>query len=190
MSDKKYNHKIQKARNTLLMIAMFSVVMLFAGLTSAYIVSKGALGSKWDYIDLPNMFYVSTMMILISGVFAYKALNYCKSNNFNKITRSLFFTILFGLLFSLFQFLGWNSLVDTGKFLSGNNVASSYIYILTWTHLAHFLGGIIALLIVFFRSLSHKYHIDNFHAVQLTIRFWHFLGFLWVYLFLFLLLIN
>ena len=85
MSDKKYNHKIQKARNTLLMIAMFSVVMLFAGLTSAYIVSKGALGSKWDYIDLPNMFYVSTMMILISGVFAYKALNYCKSNNFNNV---------------------------------------------------------------------------------------------------------
>ena len=51
------DRKIYKAHNNLLLIAMFSIIMLFAGLTSAYIVSKGSLGLKWDYISMPTMFY-------------------------------------------------------------------------------------------------------------------------------------
>ena len=190
MSSQSSSQKIQKSHNTLLMIAMFSIVMLFAGLTSAYIVSKGSLGSKWDYIVLPHMFYVSTIMILISGFCGYNAIKYCKLNQFKMITQSLLLTLVFGLGFSLFQFLGWNSLIDSGKFLSGNNVASSYLYILTLTHLAHLIGGIIALLIALFASLNQKYDSHNIHSLKLIIRFWHFLGFLWLYLFLFLVLIN
>ena len=56
VSDSDFKFRKQSAQNTLLMIGMFSVIMLFAGLTSAYIVSKGGLGGKWDYIVLPNMF--------------------------------------------------------------------------------------------------------------------------------------
>jgi len=182
--------RIQKAYQTLLMISMFSVMMLFAGLTSAYIVSKGALGEKWDNIVLPNMFYVSTCMIIISSVFGYLAVNYCKSNNLPKLTQSLLLTIIFGLLFAVFQFLGWNDLVNEGKFLSGSNVASSYIYIFTITHLIHLVGGVIALMVTFFYARQKKYHSKNFNGLKLTIRFWHFLGFLWIYLFTFLILIN
>ena len=190
MSSKSSIQKIQKARDTLLMVAMFSIVMLFAGLTSAYIVSKGSLGSKWDSIVLPNMFYISTLMILISSFFGYNTLKYSRSNNFKMISQSLLLTIVFGLGFSLFQFLGWNSLVNSGRFLSGNNVASSYLYILTLTHLAHLVGGLIALVVALFSSLKEKYNSNNFHSLKLIIRFWHFLGFLWLYLFLFLTLIN
>ena len=63
------------------MISMFSVVMLFAGLTSAYIVSKGSLGSKWDTISLPSMFYASTCAIIISSIFGYLSVYYCKKDN-------------------------------------------------------------------------------------------------------------
>ena len=56
----------------MLMFGIFSIVMLFAGLTSAYIVSKGALSSeqKWDFISLPNVFTYSTIVILLSSLFA------------------------------------------------------------------------------------------------------------------------
>ena len=150
--------KIQKAHRTLLMIAMFSIVMLFAGLTSAYIVSKGALGDKWDMIILPTMFYWSTGMIIISSIFA--------------------------------QILGWYNLVNSGKFLAGNNVASSYLYVITFTHLGHLIGGLVALLIAFIKSINKKYNSSNLNGLRLIIRFWHFLGILWIYLFLFLLFLN
>ena len=182
--------RIQNAHQSLLMISMFSVVMLFAGLTSAYIVSKGSLGSKWDTIVLPSMFYVSTCMIIISSFFGYSSIYYCKKDDLDKIKKSLFFAILFGSFFAFFQFLGWKELVVAGKFLSGNNVASSYIYIFTIAHLVHLIGGIVALIIAFFRSHKKQYNSTDFNGLKLTIRFWHFLGVLWIYLFLFLILIN
>ena len=182
--------RIHNAHQSLLLISMFSVVMLFAGLTSAYIVSKGSLGSKWDIIILPNMFYFSTCAIIISSVFGYFSIQYCKKDNLGKIKTSLFWTIFFGVFFAFFQFFGWKELVDAGKFLSGNNVASSYIYIFTIAHLVHLLGGMLALIIAFFRSQQKRYHSKDFNGLKLTIRFWHFLGVLWLYLFAFLILIN
>ena len=190
VSNTDFKFKRQSAQTALLMIGMFSVIMLFAGLTSAYIVSKGSLGAKWDYIVLPKMFYYSTLMILLSSLFGYFSVKLCKADNSNMLKRFLSLTILFGVLFFMFQILGWKDLVNNGKFLSGNNVASSYLYVLTLTHFLHVVGGVIALLVTFFQSLNNKYNAVNFHGLQLAIRFWHFLAGLWIYLFLFLLLIN
>ena len=184
------NSKIEKAHGTLLMIGMFSVVMLFAGLTSAYIVSKGSLGSQWDIITLPYMFYLSTVMILISSCFGYFSTKHALSNKTNMLTKSLFFTIMFGVLFFVFQVLGWNALTNEGKFLSGNNVASSYLYVLTFTHLLHLIGGLIALIIVYIKSIQRKYNSESNNGLILAIRFWHFLAILWIYLLLFLVFIN
>ena len=146
--------KIQKAHRTLLMIGMFSVVMLFAGLTSAYIVSKGGLGSKWDAIILPNMFYFSTAMILVSSVCGHYSVKFARVDNFKMITRLLLLTILFGGLFLLFQLLAWSDLVNDGKFFSGNNLAASYLYVLTATHLIHLIGGLISLIVAFLNSIK------------------------------------
>lgn len=190
MTQNNQKNQIYKAQNNLLMIAIFSIIMLFAGLTSAYIVSKGGLGDKWDTIKLPQMFYISTILIVISSFFAQRSINYCRRNNFTMISKSLLITIILGCLFFLFQFLGWSALVDEKKFLSGNNVASSYLYVLTITHLLHLLGGGIALINIYFKSLSTKYNSSNFHGLSLGVKFWHFLGLLWLFLFLFLLIIN
>ena len=111
------NQKIFRAQDNLLMIAMFSVIMLFAGLTSAYIVSKAALASKWDIIHLSIMIYISTVLIIASSVFAHFALKQCKLDNINMISRYLLLAIISGLLFFAFQFLGWRSMVLENKFL-------------------------------------------------------------------------
>ncbi len=184
------NSKIHKAHNTLLMIAMFSVIMLFAGLTSAYIVSKGALGMNWDAISLPVPFYISTVIILLSSVCAQLVVQHVKANNFDMIKLYLLCTLLLGFSFFLSQFFGWKSLVNLGKFLSGNNVASSYLYVFTIAHMLHLIGGLIFVIISFFNSSYKYYNSDNLHGIKLIVKFWHFLGVLWIYLFLFLLFIN
>jgi len=184
------HQKINKAQDNLLMISMFSIVMLFAGLTSAYIVSKGALDAKWDTIKLSSMFYFSTIALIMSSVFAQLSLKSSKQDNYEFVTRYLLFTILLGLLFFLFQILGWRSLVLDDKFLSGNNVSSSYIYVLTITHFLHVIGGVLALIWIYIKSLSRTYNKLNFQGLKLGVRFWHFLGFIWLYLFLFLVIFN
>ena len=184
------NQKVFRAQDNLLMIAMFSVIMLFACLTSAYIVSKAALASKWDIIQLSIMFYISTALIIISSVFAHFALKQCKLDNIKMTSRYLLLAIISGLLFFAFQFLGWRSMVLESKFLSGNNVSASYIYVLTITHFLHVVGGLISLVIIYFNSKNKKYNKLNFQGLKLGVRFWHFLGFVWIYLFLFLTLIN
>lgn len=177
-----YKIKIEKANSSLLMFGIFSVVMLFAGLTSAYIVSKGSLGSSWDNIILPSAFYISTTLIVISSFSASLSISYCKKNNLLMLNRLLLITILLGFSFAICQFFGWRELVDMGKYLSGNNVSSSYLYILTIVHLVHIIGGLAALLYVYIRSLSNIYNSSSFHGIKLAMRFWHFLGLLWIYL--------
>ncbi len=184
------HQKINKAEDNLLMISMFSIVMLFAGLTSAYIVSKGNLDTKWDVIKLSNMFYFSTICIISSSVFAQLALNSSKNDNYVQISRYLLVTIFLAFLFFMFQTLGWRSLVLDDKFLSGNNVSSSYIYVLTITHFLHVIGGVLALIWIYVKSLSRAYDKLNFQGLKLGVRFWHFLGFIWLYLFLFLIIFN
>lgn len=178
--------KVQRAHSTLLMFGIFSIVMLFAGLTSAYIVSKGSLGSSWDVIKLPTIFLISTLLIFGSTFSAWLAIKECIKDNVVVFKKWLLLTIILGFGFGICQFFGWTQLVNEGKYLSGNNVSASYIYVLTVTHLVHVLGGVIALLVIYFRALSNHYSGNNFHSVKLAIRFWHFLSFLWLYLFLFL----
>ena len=190
MNERSENMKLKKAYDNLLMISMFSVVMLFAGLTSAYIVSMKGLGAKWDLISLPTMFYLSTLMIMTSSYFAQSSIKYCKNNNLALLSKGLLITIFFGFLFFLFQILGWSSLVNENKFLSGNNVSASFLYILTGLHFVHVIGGMISLVFMYVKSLQYKYTSKSFHGLQLGVRFWHFLGLLWIYLFLFLVLIK
>jgi len=147
--------------------------------------------TRWDYIKLPNMFYVSTIIILLSSVFGFFIIKCCKMNNFKWVRLLLLGTLFLGLLFAVFQFFGWNCLIQNFRYLAGDiNVASSYLYLLTGLHLAHLIAGLIALTIIYCKSFYNKYDVDNFHGIKLGIQFWHFLTILWGFLFLFLLLVN
>ena len=95
----------------------------------------------------------STSRSMLTYRFSNFSVKFCKSDDSNMLKRFLSLTILCGLLFFVFQVLGWKDLVDNGKFLSGNNVASSYLYVLTLTHFVHLVGGVVALLVIFFQSL-------------------------------------
>lgn len=179
----------KKAAKPLLYIGIASIVMLFAAFTSAYVVSRG--GARWTVFELPQPFYTSTAIILLSSVGIQWAVFAAKKNQRNVITFGIIYTLVLGFVFSWFQVKGWEVLVNSGIYFSDKStVSGSYLYILTAVHLAHLGGGIIALLIALVKSILGKYSPENRLGLELCAIYWHFLGILWVYLFLFLLFIR
>lgn len=183
--------KVQsKTSKPLLYIAIASIVMLFAGFTSAYIVRQAE--GNWLEFDLPSIFYVSTAIILASSATMWYANLAASKNNYKGVTLGVVATLVLGVAFAISQFEAWGDLVDSGIFFTGQsaNASGSFLYILSGMHLAHLGGGLIALLIVLVNSLKNKYSSENKLGLELCSTYWHFLDVLWIYLLLFLLFIR
>ncbi len=176
----------EKNAKLLLYIAIGSMVMLFAGITSGYIVSKSS--GTWLYFDLPVPFWFSTGIILLSSLTMKMAMGAVKTANYPATANYLLITLVLGLAFAVLQFWGWNDLVSQKIFFAGksSNAAGSYMYVITGLHLAHLLGGLIALLVSYSKAKNNRYTAEQHAGLSLTSTYWHFLDILWVYLFLFL----
>ena len=177
----------EKVAKPLLWIAMVSMVMLFGAFTSAYWVRRGA--GNWLDFDLPQMFYISTAVIIISSVTMNWTLSAARKNDYKSIKIGSLLTLLLGITFVICQFQAWGVLVDQKVFFAGNqsNAAGSFLYVLTGLHLAHLAFGLMALLVVWIKSILQRYNSENLLGIRLCAIFWHFLDVLWIYLFLFLL---
>jgi cytochrome c oxidase subunit III len=171
----------------LLWLSMVSMVMMFAGLTSGYIVRQAE--GNWLVFELPRIFYLSTVFIVLSSISMQWAFNSVKKDNLKQLRTGLIITLGLGLAFCFTQFTAWSELVNLGIFFTGNP-SGSFLYVLTGLHLAHLVGGIIYLMIITARSLQDRYNSSRFLPVELCTIFWHFLDGLWVYLFVFLLFIR
>ncbi len=168
----------------LLWIGIGSIIMFFAGLTSAYVVRKPQ--GNWVDFLLPDWFLYSTIIIALSSViliFARTRIQY------QKVASNLILgTFFLGLIFSYFQFRGWQALTNQGVFLTGegSNVSGSFLYVITLAHLIHLIGGLIAILITAIKTSKGKYSPKDSLGFDLTSIYWHFVGLLWIYLFIFL----
>jgi cytochrome c oxidase subunit 3 len=171
----------------LLWISMASMVMIFAGLTSAYLVRQAE--GNWTVFSLPVAFYVSTGLIVLSSFSMHYALQSVKKGNTEHLLYGLLVTLGLGLGFCFTQFLGWAKLVEMGIFFTGNP-SGSFLYVITALHVAHLIGGIISLIVVIVRTLQSRYSEQNYLPISLISIYWHFLDVLWVYLFVFLVLIR
>ena len=173
-----------RAFKQLLWVGMGSIAMFFAGLTSAYIVRKAE--GNWVEFILPEWFLYSTITIVFSSVVLILVKQNIKKD---KSVFSLILSVLgLGVLFAFFQLNGWQELVNRGVYLTGNgsNVAGSFLYVLTLSHLVHLIGGLIALLVTAINAKRRKYSAENYLGLEITSIYWHFLTILWVYLFFFL----
>lgn len=166
----------------LLWIAMASMVMLFAGLTSAYIVRKNE--GNWIEFSLPKMFTISTIVIIISSFIIQYAVYAIKRNLLNQVKIAVITTLGLGIAFVFMQFYAWTVMVDNGIHLVGNP-SGSFIYVLSGMHILHLAGGIISMIVISVKSIQEKYSPKNYLGIQLGAIFWHFLDILWVYLFVF-----
>ncbi|GHN03174.1 cytochrome-c oxidase [Cytophagales bacterium WSM2-2] len=162
-----------------------TVMMLFMALTSAYIVRQAE--GNWVYFDLPSLFYVTTVVIVVSSItmqWAYFAL---KKGNAAAAKMMMSITALLGLGFLVGQFIGWMQLVGNSIYLVGNP-SGSFLYILTGLHGLHVISAVIFLLLMVSAIFSGKAHAGNMTKMEMCATYWHFLGGLWLYLFIFLLL--
>ncbi len=178
----------EKSLKMLLWIGLVSIGMMFAGLTSGYLVRRGT--GTWLPFQLPFAFYISTAIILISSITMNMAMQAAKKGSANGISTGILLTWILGVAFGICQFIGYKTLVDQKIFLVGtnSNASGSYLYILSLLHLGHILGGLVALTIAYIKSLRKKYTVQNYTGIKLCATYWHFLDGLWVYLFIFMLL--
>jgi len=182
-------HKSRKARSykLILLFAMLSMTMMFAGLTSAYVVSH----SRADWLkgfELPSAFYLSTIAILGCSVTFHLAKKAIHANLQNRTTALLLATLVLGIAFVVLQFAGFSQIVENGYYFTGSesSITTTFLYIVVVVHLMHLAGGMIALLIIIYNHFKQKYNSTQTLGIELGAMYWHFLDFLWLYLFLFL----
>jgi cytochrome c oxidase subunit 3 len=169
----------------LLAIGIGSIVMLFAGLTSGYIVRQAE--GNWRFFELPSVFYVSSIIILISSFTMQMAIRAVKKDDLSQVKTFLLITLGLGLAFVFSQFLGWNELVKNDVYFADKLTPSgSFFYVITGLHLAHLAFGLLGLIITGSKSIRERYSSKNYLGISLCAIYWHFLGGLWIYLFVFL----
>ena len=178
--------KKARAKKMMLWFGIASLLMGFAGWTSAYIVSSSRPDWLKDF-DLPPAFLLSTAIIILSSgtyILAKKAI---KANNNSLGTKWLLLTLILGITFIIIQFSGFSQLIEQGYYFTGptSNITMSYIFLIAAVHIVHVIAGLISLLVVLYNNIKHNYSADNMLGVDLGITFWHFLDLLWVYLILF-----
>mgnify|MGYP003629463349 CR=1 FL=1 len=183
--EQEYKSAQRKSAKPMLWVSMISMTMLFAGLTSAYVVSRKR--SDWVSFDLPQAFYISTLLIIISSITFMLAKYFIKKDNRLITSFLLLITFLLGAGFIYFQFEGFSALFNAGLVFAGEHstVKSSFIYGITLAHIAHVVAGIIVLLVVLFNHFNKKYSSKDALGLELGAIFWHFVDILWIYLFLF-----
>lgn len=162
-----------------------SVLMLFAAFTSAYIVRQAE--GNWVYFELPTIFYTSTIIILLSSVTMQWTYVATKKDNPETARVMISLTVVLGLGFLVGQLLGWQELVQNSIHFVGNP-SGSFLYVLTGLHGLHVVSAIIYLVVMLVSIFRLKVHSKNLAPVEMCATYWHFLGGLWLYLFVFLLL--
>ena len=187
MSAAEHKERSNRSYKLILWFAMISMTMMFAGLTSAFVVSK----SRGDWLkdfQMPTAFFISTLVIMAGSVTFHLAKKAIMKDNRSAVTTYLLITLGLAISFVTLQFAGFNEIVRNGYYFTGSesNITTTFLYVVTITHLAHLAGGIISLLVIIYNHFKQKYHSGQTLGIELGAMYWHFLDFLWLYLFLFL----
>lgn len=172
-----------------LFAACASMVMLFSGLTSAYIVRQSA--GNWLEFQLPSLFYVNTAVIVLSSILLHFSYIGFKKERPQQYRLLLIGAMLLGVAFLVLQYLGWQQLMEIGVPLR-TNPSGDFVYVISGIHAAHVLGGVAALIVALLHAYMLPFKVTEGRKLrfELTFIYWHFVDFLWVYLLFFLVLAN
>jgi cytochrome c oxidase subunit 3 len=170
-----------------LWIGIGSIVMMFAGLTSAVIVKRN-LGN-WQSFVIPRVFWFSTAVILATSLTMQMALRAFKERSMKFYRMLMTATAIGGIIFIVLQFKGFEDLWAQNLHFS-NSIGVSFLYIIFGLHALHVLGGIIALLVLFGKAFSARKRNYSPVPVEIVSVYWHFVDLLWLYLLVFFVLIQ
>ena len=178
--------KKQRAKKMMLWFGIASLLMSFAGWTSAYIVSSSR--EDWmENFELPQAFWVSTAIILCSSLTYWLARNSVQKGQQKQATIWLVITLLLGVSFIIAQFFGFSEMIALGYYFTGptSNITLSYVFLIAVVHILHVAAGLISLIVVLVQQLKGRYLPGNMLGMELGMTFWNFVDFLWIYLVLF-----
>ncbi|MCA0426478.1 MAG: cytochrome c oxidase subunit 3 [Bacteroidetes bacterium] len=171
-------------KKTVLWLLIVASVMLFAGFTSAYIVRRGE--GNWEIFALPSAFIYSTILIVLSSLSMQFSLIKMKQGNKSTSITLQVITLLLGIAFCISQFNGWQQLRADNVYFSFTNPSNPFVYVITGMHVLHAMGGILFLLIMLFQTLRRIINSSNTLFLSMCNTYWHFVGILWIYLYIFL----
>ena len=170
-----------------LWVAIGSIVMMFAGLTSAFIVKSNQ--TNWVPITLPKAFWVSTAVIILSSITLQMALRSFKQREMNKYRSLIGITLILGVAFVILQWIGFQDLWAQNITFKGAG-AGQFLYVIFGLHALHVIGGIITLIVMFIKAFVGKIKLYSAVPVEVAAIYWHFVDVLWIYLLLFFLVIG
>ena len=173
------------AAKPMLWVSMISMVMFFAGLTSAYVIRMKR--DDWVTFDLPDAFYMSTFLIVVSSITLMLSQKFIKQDKRQLSIVLLVVTLFLGIGFIWQQYEGFNQLKDLGLYFTGkgSTVSTSFIIGITLMHILHLVAGVIVLFVVIYNHFKYKYKPNDLLGFELGAIFWHFVDILWIYLFFF-----
>jgi cytochrome c oxidase subunit III len=170
-----------------LWVAIASILMMFGGLTSAYIVKRNQ--ANWQTFDLPIAFWISTAIVICSSITMMLALRSFKERQMSQYRMLMIATMVLGVAFIALQIIGFQQLWAKGITLQGN-VSYSFLYIIVGLHALHVVGGVIALIVMSLMAFSSTKRVYTSVPLEIMSTYWHFVDILWLYLLVFLLLIK
>lgn len=171
-----------------LWVAIGSIIMMFAGLTSAYIVKSNQ--ANWQEIKMPQVFWFSTAAILLSSLSIQMALRSFKQKEMNRYRQLIVLTVLLGILFVVLQITGFQQLWKSGIQFKGVAGAGQFLYVIFGLHALHVLGGVIALFVMFVKAFFGSTKTYAGTGIEVAATYWHFVDVLWIYLMVFFLWIG
>jgi cytochrome c oxidase subunit 3 len=163
------------------------VLMLFGAFTSAYIVRRAE--GNWEIFQLPEVFQWSVYLVVASSIFMQLAYFAAKRNYLTQLRIFLWLTLILGVGFLFNQYNGWLAMVEQGVYYVGNP-SGSFVYIISAMHAVHVLGGVAFLISSLYAAHRFRIHANSLLKLNLCTTFWHFMGGLWVYLFVFLYILR
>lgn len=168
-----------------LWVAIGSILMMFAGLTSAYIVKRSQ--ASWLMLEIPVIFWYSTAAILASSVTVQLSLKALKAREMMVYKRWLMITAVLGVLFLVLQIVGFKQFGanDIRLVGAGSNASYSFLLAISGLHGLHVLGGVIALVVIAILALRTTTRNYNTIPLEVAATYWHFVDALWIYLFIF-----
>lgn len=168
----------------LMWVAIASIIMMFGGFTSAYVVKRNQ--ASWQSFDLPSIFWVSTALIILSSITLYICVQ--KYKHGKSILPFFILTAILGVLFISFQLKGFEEVTNSGIQMigTGSVVSGSFLYVIAGIHILHILGGLVAIFIMLFKySSPEKSKRAGVLPLEVFSIYWHFIGILWIYLVVF-----
>ncbi|PRY45420.1 cytochrome c oxidase subunit 3 [Spirosoma oryzae] len=170
-------------RKFILWLFIVSIIMIFAAMTSAYLVRRAE--GNWLEYEIPSIFAYSSGVLVLSSLTMHWAYIAAKKDNFNALKLAISITFALGLVFLYMQFQGWVALVDEKVFFVGNP-AGSFMYVFTGLHAFHLISGLLVLVSALWAAFRIRIHAKSLNQLEIAATYWHFLDILWIYLFFFL----